>query len=128
MPCKWFLCKSLWNRRKRIKEVFEKYITIDPYLRNTREHEFLKKVIMSVESNNEELFDDAVNFLNENGLLDNWKTHILLVIKKTFNSMVWFICIKNQWMVNILLFCKTFSQKFIILWTLNSFINLYVKL
>lgn len=70
-----------------VREAYENYQTIDPNLRNSRESEFIEKLLDSLTENNMELFDDAVSDLNDNRMLDDWKTHILLVIKKNFEDL-----------------------------------------
>lgn len=70
-----------------VREAYENYQTIDPNIRHSREAEFIEKVLDSLAENNLELFDDAVSDLNDMRMLDDWKTHVLLVIKKNFEDL-----------------------------------------
>jgi alpha-soluble NSF attachment protein len=41
----------------------------------------------AVENSDVELFDSAVGMLDELRMLDDWKTHVLLVIKKRMEDL-----------------------------------------
>lgn len=67
-------------------ETWTAYTQRDPNLRYTREAEFIAKVLEAAEENDVEKFEDAVHMLDELRLLDDWKTHVLLVMKKNFED------------------------------------------
>lgn len=68
-------------------EAWTTYTQRDPNLRYTREAEFIAKLLESVEENDIEKFEDGVQMLDELRLLDDWKTHVLLVMKKNFEDI-----------------------------------------
>ena len=69
------------------EEAFEGYLVTDINFKNTREQEFCEKLLGSVTDNNVEDFDESVDMLNELRMLDDWKTHALFVIKKSFECL-----------------------------------------
>ncbi|CUG93428.1 soluble N-ethylmaleimide sensitive factor attachment, putative [Bodo saltans] len=69
-------------------EALETYETIDNYLRNTREDEFLHMIIEAVEGEDVDAFEHAVSLLAELRMLDDWKTHVLLVAKKNLENIL----------------------------------------
>ncbi|CAJ16522.1 soluble N-ethylmaleimide sensitive factor (NSF) attachment protein, putative [Trypanosoma equiperdum] len=69
-------------------EALSAYMKRDPYLKNTREAESLQKLLEAVEESNEEKFEDAVSLLQELRMLDEWKTHVLLVVKNKMSSLL----------------------------------------
>nr|CCC89381.1 putative soluble N-ethylmaleimide sensitive factor (NSF) attachment protein [Trypanosoma congolense IL3000] len=69
-------------------EALNAYMKSDPYLKNTREAEFLQKVIAAVEDADEEKLEAAVSLLHELRMLDDWKTHLLLVVKNNMGSIL----------------------------------------
>lgn len=69
-------------------EAWESYKQIDIYLKNTRESEFCEQVLSAVDEDDVDKFDEAVALLNELRMLDEWKTHVLLVIKKNFEQIL----------------------------------------
>lgn len=68
-------------------EAFENYLLTDVNLKHTRESDFCEKVIQAVDDSDVDKFEDAVQELNELKLLDEWKTHVLLIIKKNFEDL-----------------------------------------
>lgn len=68
-------------------EAFESYLLTDVNLKHTRESEFCEKVIQAVDDSDVEKFEEAVQELNEMKLLDEWKTHVLYVIKQNFDNL-----------------------------------------
>lgn len=69
-------------------EALETYETVDNYLRNTRECEFLHMAVDAVEGQDVEAFETAVSLLAELRMLDDWKTHVLLIIKKNIENIL----------------------------------------
>ncbi|KAG8347188.1 putative soluble N ethylmaleimide sensitive factor (NSF) attachment protein [Trypanosoma vivax] len=69
-------------------EALKTYMQSDAQLSNTREGEFLVLCSEAVESRDIDKFDVAVSLLQELRMLDDWKTHVLLVIKKNFESIL----------------------------------------
>ena len=70
-----------------VEEAFGNYLITDVNLKHTREQEFCEMIIQAVEEGDMERFDEAINFLNELKMLDDWKTHVLLCIKKNFEDI-----------------------------------------
>lgn len=68
-------------------EALESYETIDIYLRNTRESEFLHMALEAIEAEDVERFETAISLLAELRMLDDWKTHVLLIVKKSIDSI-----------------------------------------
>lgn len=68
-------------------EAWSSYTAQEPNLRYTREAEFITKLLESVEENDVEKFEDAVQMLDELRLLDDWKTHVLLAMKRNFEDL-----------------------------------------
>mmetsp|Transcript_27169 Transcript_27169/g.31337 ORF Transcript_27169/g.31337 Transcript_27169/m.31337 type:complete len:282 (-) Transcript_27169:56-901(-) len=68
-------------------EALDTYETIDMYLRNTREAEFLHMCVEAVESQDVEKMELAVSLLAELRMLDDWKTHVLLIVKKNMEGI-----------------------------------------
>jgi alpha-soluble NSF attachment protein len=68
-------------------EALENYELIDIYLRNTRESEFLHMALEAVEDEDIEKFELGISLLNELRMLDDWKTHVLLIIKKNMEGI-----------------------------------------
>ncbi|KAH9601254.1 hypothetical protein LSM04_002693 [Trypanosoma melophagium] len=68
-------------------EALRTYMQRDPYLKNTREGEFLEMCIEAVEGSDLEKFETAVSLLQELRMLDDWKTHVLLAIKRNMDSI-----------------------------------------
>ena len=60
----------------------QKYATQDPSFPSTREAKFLNILIEAVESGDTETFTGAVYEFDQVVKLDNWKTNILLNIKR----------------------------------------------
>eukprot|EP00758_Cryptobia_borreli_P005122 Tbor_TRINITY_DN4744_c0_g2::TRINITY_DN4744_c0_g2_i1::g.17037::m.17037/K15296/NAPA, SNAPA, SEC17; alpha-soluble NSF attachment protein len=69
------------------REAFDNYQLIDPNLRNTREAQFCDGLVSSLEENCLEKFDDVVSELSDLRMLDDWKTHALLIVKKSFEDL-----------------------------------------
>lgn len=69
-------------------EALETYETIDMYLRNTREDEFLHMAVEAVEGQDVEAFEMAISLLAELRMLDDWKTHVLLIVKKKMEDIM----------------------------------------
>jgi alpha-soluble NSF attachment protein len=69
------------------REAFENYAAADIYFRGTREFEFCEAALEALETEDLEGFEDAVGVLNEMKMLDDWKAHILVVVKRSFDSL-----------------------------------------
>lgn len=68
-------------------EALENYETIDIYLRNTRESEFLHMSLEAVEAEDVDAFETAISLLAELRMLDDWKTHVLLITKNNMEGL-----------------------------------------
>ncbi|ESL10494.1 soluble N-ethylmaleimide sensitive factor (NSF) attachment protein [Trypanosoma rangeli SC58] len=68
-------------------EALETYMARDKYLKNTREADFLQVCAEAVEGADMNKFDVAVSLLDELHMLDEWKTHVLLVVRKNMESI-----------------------------------------
>ncbi len=68
------------------QDMVTQYETIDIYLKNTRESEFLHLVTESVCEGDIDKFDLAYSLLQELRMLDDWKKHVLRVIQEKFED------------------------------------------
>lgn len=68
------------------REALEGYTITDNNFRGTRELEFCEHVLDAVESANVEDFDDAVQSLNEMRMLDEFKTHVLVIVRRNIED------------------------------------------
>jgi len=68
------------------KKKMENYSSQDPGFSLTREAKFLQALIDAVEAEDEEAFTAAVVEFDQVTKLDNWKTAILLKIKKSIQE------------------------------------------
>lgn len=69
------------------QDAWERYIAQDAHLRHTREQEICQMLLDAVEESDADKFDDAVASINESRQLDDWKTHVLLKIKQSFEDI-----------------------------------------
>ncbi|KPA75198.1 putative mitochondrial soluble n-ethylmaleimide sensitive factor [Leptomonas pyrrhocoris] len=69
------------------RDALQQYLAADIYLKNTRESEFLQLVLDAVTDNDVEKFEQAVSLLQDIRKLDDWKTHVLLVVKHNMESL-----------------------------------------
>jgi alpha-soluble NSF attachment protein len=88
-----FLCRCALvnpdNRTEKANEARESldaYVVADVYLRNTRELEFAEGIAEAVEEGDEDGFDDIIGSMAELKMIDDWKSHVLLAIKKNLDS------------------------------------------
>jgi alpha-soluble NSF attachment protein len=63
-----------------------RYATLDPGFKNTRESKFLIILIEAIEAGDQSAFTAAVGEYNQVSDLDNWKTTILLKIKRSITE------------------------------------------
>ena len=68
------------------KRNLERYIATDPAFQTTRECKFLRALIEAVENGDVQAFSTACMDYDQIMKLDNWKTGILLKIKKTLDE------------------------------------------
>ncbi|KAG0182123.1 hypothetical protein DFQ28_000759 [Apophysomyces sp. BC1034] len=70
------------------RQALEKYCTLDITFENTREYQFLQasSILDCVENGDVELFTQKVYEFDQLTKLDNWKTNILLRIKKSIGE------------------------------------------
>jgi alpha-soluble NSF attachment protein len=63
-----------------------RYTSLDPGFKITREAKFLNILIETIEAGDQEAFTAAVGEFNQVTQLDNWKTTILLKIKRSISE------------------------------------------
>lgn len=76
-----------FEKSEECREALAQYLTNDIYLKNTRESEFLELVMQSVEECDMDRFERGVSLLNDIRKLDDWKTHVLLVVKHNMEDI-----------------------------------------
>ncbi len=64
----------------------QKYNTQDPTFPSTREAKFVNALVEAVEAGDQEAFTGAVFEFDQVTKLDNWKTSILLKIKRSIHE------------------------------------------
>ena len=64
----------------------KKYASLDTTYSSTREYKFIDILILAIDRKDAETFTTAVYEFDQVMRLDNWKTNILLKIKRTINS------------------------------------------
>ncbi|KAL7698710.1 soluble n-ethylmaleimide sensitive factor [Lotmaria passim] len=69
------------------RDALQQYLSADIYLKNTRESEFLQLILDAVTDNDVEKFEQGVSLLQDIRKLDDWKTHVLLVVKHNMESL-----------------------------------------
>ena len=69
-----------------VEEALARYQVIDNYLRNTRELQVMEGLLEAVEGSNEEKFDEVMGMLSELRMLDEWKAHVLVAVRKSLDS------------------------------------------
>ncbi|CAO3662152.1 unnamed protein product [Umbelopsis ramanniana] len=77
------LCQLCTGDTVRVQQALEKYCNMDVSFESTREYEFLQDILECVENDEVDLFTQKVYAFDEKTKLDNWKTSILLKIKKS---------------------------------------------
>eukprot|EP00668_Euglena_longa_P045854 GGOE01061536.1.p1 GENE.GGOE01061536.1~~GGOE01061536.1.p1 ORF type:complete len:325 (-),score=133.74 GGOE01061536.1:255-1121(-) len=70
---------------EKAKEKFDRYVTMDLHFNNSREYELLAALITAVETQDEDLVAHAVAEYDAVSTLDEWKTSMLLVIKRSLS-------------------------------------------
>jgi alpha-soluble NSF attachment protein len=68
------------------KKYFEKYTTIEFSFATTKEYLFLQEIADSIEKGDFEGFSDSVTKWDKTNVVDEWKTKILLNIKKSIEE------------------------------------------
>lgn len=76
-----------FEKSEECQEALTQYLTSDIYLKNTREEEFLRLILEAVTDCDVDKFERGVSLLQDIRKLDDWKTHILLVVKHNMESM-----------------------------------------
>ncbi|KAK7197209.1 SNAP protein [Novymonas esmeraldas] len=69
------------------RDALQQYLSADIYLKNTREAEFLQLILDAVTDNDVDKFELGVSLLQDIRKLDDWKTHVLLVVKHNMESL-----------------------------------------
>lgn len=69
------------------QEALERYLTMDIYLKGTREADFLQLMVESVTDCDIEKFECGVSLLQDINKLNEWSTHVLLVVKHNMESL-----------------------------------------
>lgn len=69
-----------------VKRNMQKYSTQDPTFLSTREAKFINALVEAVEAGDQEAFTGAVVEFDQVTKLDNWKTSILLKIKRSIHE------------------------------------------
>jgi len=88
-----FLCRAaeivpdnVTEKAAEASDSLQSYVAADLYLRNTRELEAMEGILHAVEDRDEMKFDEVVASLDEIKMVDDWKAHVLLAIKKNLTS------------------------------------------
>ncbi|CCW64499.1 unnamed protein product [Phytomonas sp. EM1] len=69
------------------RDALNHYLSSDIYLKNSREYEFLELLLDSVADCDVDKFSTATSMLHDMRQLDDWKTHVLLVVKHNMESL-----------------------------------------
>lgn len=69
------------------RDALQRYLSSDIYMKNTRESEFLQIILDAVTDNDIDKFEQGVSLLQDIRKLDDWKTHVLLVVKHNMESL-----------------------------------------
>lgn len=78
------LCQLCSGDMVAAKRAIERYPGIDAALRGTREYRLLTVIVEAIDENDLEKFTDEIAEFDKVGLLDEWKTKLLLRIKRSF--------------------------------------------
>lgn len=89
MLCRFALVKNdnRYEKGTEATEALKTYTGLCRHLKNTREEEFLQKCAEAVEECDVDKFEAAVSLLADLRMLDDWKTHVLLVVKRNMESI-----------------------------------------
>ncbi|KAI9021021.1 soluble NSF attachment protein [Phycomyces nitens] len=68
------------------QQALEKYCNLDVTFESTREYQFLQGILECIEEDDTQLFTQKVYEFDQMTKLDNWKTSILLKIKKSIEE------------------------------------------
>ena len=68
------------------KKYFEKYTTIDFSFSTSKEFNFLNEIATALETGNLDSFTESVTNWDKTNVVDEWKTKILLKIKKLIDE------------------------------------------
>lgn len=68
-------------------EALAGYMQADMYLKGTRECEFLQLILDSISDCDVDKFERGVSLLQDIKKLDDWRTHVLLVVKHNMESL-----------------------------------------
>ncbi|ORZ02166.1 soluble NSF attachment protein [Syncephalastrum racemosum] len=77
------LCHLCTGDHVRTQRALERYCNMDITFENTREYKFLQSILECIEEDDLEMFTQKVYEFDQMTKLDQWKTSILLKIKKT---------------------------------------------
>jgi alpha-soluble NSF attachment protein len=80
------LCLLLSGDLVGAKREIEAYPSIDHNMSSTSEYKLLMGVLSALEENDLEKFDEEVGAFNSVGLLDDWRTKMLLRLKQTITD------------------------------------------
>ena len=88
-----FLCRAalvlpdnVTEKSAEAADSLEAYVAADIHLRNTRELEAMEGILLAVEERDEAKFDEVLASLDEIKMIDDWKAHVLLAVKKNLTS------------------------------------------
>ncbi|CCW66364.1 unnamed protein product [Phytomonas sp. Hart1] len=76
-----------FEKTEECRDALGHYLSSDIYLKNSREYEFLELLLDAVSDCDVDKFSTATSMLHEMRQLDDWKTHVLLVIKHNMESI-----------------------------------------
>ncbi|KAI8368306.1 soluble NSF attachment protein [Radiomyces spectabilis] len=77
------LCYLCTQDTVRTRQALDKYVSMDLSFESTREYQFLQSILECVENGEVEIFTHKVYEFDQLTKLDNWKTTMLLRIKRT---------------------------------------------
>lgn len=80
------LCHFCLNDPVSAARALERYQEIDPTFQGSREQKLLSSILEAIETNDVQMFTDYVADYDRMTKLDNWKTAILLRIKKCIDA------------------------------------------
>ncbi|KAJ3307162.1 vesicular-fusion protein S17 [Kappamyces sp. JEL0829] len=81
-----FICVLCINDSVRSKSTLDKYLTMDPSFKGTRECALCTSLLETIEAGDSEAFTAALQDFDRMTKLDEWKTSLLLRVKKSIEE------------------------------------------